>query len=640
MKYTHSLRFKISRLSVIPLLTVAFLFICISFFISNKLVKDNTISVIESVEQTTDGFINEWCETTLGFAKSYANNIPDGIITAMKSGDAQTIADLSKLSFEATNCDGMTFTDMEGNALCRVTNPAKFGDNIKSSLAIADAMEGKSVVYPYPTSNNGFSVAAGTPIYENDTQIGVLFLSKRLDKDEFIDKLKAMTFCEIELYQKDVLVKSSLCDIDENNAVTLDSDTWQKVYSGKSIDADAKIDGKNAMVRYIPIYGKNNEVVGAVKAQFILVSTTWVTILWIIFIIAAIVIYTPISITNITSFVKPIKKLTDSAEQLAIGNINTDLAHDRDDELGILQESFIKISDIMKSQAEILDQVAHGNLNVTYSARSNVDTVGLSLAAMISNNREIISEISDATTQVSSASGHVSNDSQILANGAAEQSDAIKKISDGMADIGDKSRENVELAHNATKLSDESRELMSTSIENMSSLVGAMNDISKASESISKVIKVIDDIAFQTNILALNAAVEAARAGAAGKGFAVVAEEVRNLAAKSAEAAKETSSIIESNITMVKLGNSIVEKSNESLGLLAENSEKINGIVTVIADSSSNQNILLSDLNKSVEMVADVIETNSSTAESSAAASEELSSQAAILHDLVSRYQL
>jgi methyl-accepting chemotaxis protein len=252
----------------------------------------------------------------------------------------------------------------------------------------------------------------------------------------------------------------------------------------------------------------------------------------------------------------------------------------------------------------------------------------------------IITEIREISEQVSAGSEQVSNGAQTLAQGATEQASSVEQLSNTISEIARQINESAAEAEHARALTLESGTIIESSEEAMRQVSDAMDEIRNTSRNISKVIKAIDDIAFQTNILALNAAVEAARAGSAGKGFAVVADEVRNLSQKSAEAAKNTTVLIESSIDAVEKGGNLVGKASEDFKQVAEKSGSVNAIVEQLAERFQQQADGVNQISVSIEQVSNVVQMNSATSEESAAASEELSSKANVLKELAAQFKL
>ncbi len=240
--------------------------------------------------------------------------------------------------------------------------------------------------------------------------------------------------------------------------------------------------------------------------------------------------------------------LSEAAREIAMGNANITLKKLKDDEFGAVVDEFQKIVDNIKYQGEISEKIAAGDLTVEVKPKSSKDVLGNALEDMVKENHKMLSDIRESTMQVTVGAEQVSDASQALAQGATQQASATEEITASMNEIAERTKVNVEQINEANDLVENMGKEAITINDSMSEMMGAMTDINEASENISKIIKVIDDIAFQTNILALNAAVEAARAGIHGKGFAVVAEEVRNLAGKSASAASETADMIEDSI--------------------------------------------------------------------------------------------
>ncbi len=328
----------------------------------------------------------------------------------------------------------------------------------------------------------------------------------------------------------------------------------------------------------------------------------------------------------------------DTSQKFQITDTNKEQSSNN--EIQRLRVGINRLVDGLREREEVALAIAEGDLTRKVVPLSDQDSLGIALQTMVTQLNEVLSEVQTAAGQIDDGSHQVSDTAQQLSQGATESAASLEEISSSMNEIASQSQQSAANANQASELARGAQSSAQIGSQRMAEMITAMNEINAAGESINKIIKVIDEIAFQTNLLALNAAVEAARAGQHGKGFAVVAEEVRNLAARSAKAARETAELIEGSVEKTANGTQIAEGTAAALEEIVSAVVKVNDLIAEIAAAGSEQAQGISQINTGLGQIDLAVQQSTATAEESAAAAEELSSQSEHLRHMLSRFTL
>lgn len=349
---------------------------------------------------------------------------------------------------------------------------------------------------------------------------------------------------------------------------------------------------------------------------------------------------------TLDAIIDPIQAASATLNELAEGNLKITMDGDFKGQHGKIKHDMNQTIEFLRAYVEeithTLEEMSRGNfdLEITNLYCGDFLAIKKALNQIAASLSTTLYDINVAASQVDIGAQQISDSGQALSHGTTEQASSIQELTASIEEVAAETKRNAQNANEANELAINVRSNAEVGNSQMVKMVAAMSEINDSSHNISKIIKVIDDIAFQTNILALNAAVEAARAGQHGKGFAVVAEEVRTLAARSAEAAKETTGLIEGSIDKVEVGTKIADETALGLAEILKQIEKVTDLVGRIARASNDQASEIAQINQGIEAVSQVVQTNSATAEQSAAASEELSGQAEMLKQMVDAFKL
>ncbi|MBF0527724.1 MAG: HAMP domain-containing protein [Deltaproteobacteria bacterium] len=354
----------------------------------------------------------------------------------------------------------------------------------------------------------------------------------------------------------------------------------------------------------------------------------------------ALIICIAIAMIINSSITKPITRTVNMIEEMSRGRLDSRLNMKQGDEIGQMAKSMDQFAETLQNEVVMsLQMLAACDLTFKANPYDQHDTIGNALLKTGNELNLMIGNISLATEHIAAGAEQVAGSSQELSQGATESAASLEQITSSMTELASQTKANAENAAQANNLSLSAKNAALNGSKQMTEMTAAMKNINDSSREIAKIIKAIDDIAFQTNLLALNAAVEAARAGKHGKGFAVVAQEVRNLAGRSAKAARETAELIEDSMKRVENGSGIMAKTAAALTEIVDGATKVADLVGEIAAASNEQARGINQINQGLTQIERVTHQNTANSEQTASAAEELSSQAVHLREIVAKFK-
>ena len=652
----HSLGLKISLAVSILIAAIIVLVVLIVSIQTEALISSLTESEARTANQTFSKALQDYEDAAAFRAQliSFSADLIDGMV------DGNFLLVDRALSRNGEGFDEIIVTDMSGTVIRR-SNSDKQGDSIIYQKSIAAALATDQIQSTIEVgADGGLFVRGAAPVKDKfGNLIGVVSCSHDLSLPKYVDEIQRLTNCEVSIFHGDERISTTILD-DQGERVVgtrMFPEVAETVLErGEVYSARIILYGMDYESNYSPLV-IDGEILGALSVGVHIEDTLTAQaalIRWVIMaaVLAGVCGVVFVFVTSMSLVGRPLKKIAAFAKKIAAGELgisseteSTIDVHSHD-EVGSLardlEQSYNQLRGYIGEIKEKMQGLAEGDLTTesVYDFNGDFTLIKVSINEIIGNLNRTMTEINVVSTQVAEGSAQIASGSGTLAQGTANQAAAIEELSASIVVMSEKIKSTADLANNSAELAKTMQANAESGSAQMNEMMSAVDEISEASINIRQVIKTIDDIAFQTNILALNASIEAARAGVHGKGFAVVAEEVRNLAVKSAESAKNTGALIANSIEKAELGARIASETKESISEIIGGIDESSRIAGEIAMSSGEQAYGIEQINKGIDQVSQVVMQNSITARDSADSSAKMSEQSSLLKKLIQQFRL
>ncbi|MBD5080920.1 MAG: methyl-accepting chemotaxis protein [Ruminococcaceae bacterium] len=553
------------------------------------------------------------------------------VVTVEGAAEAQEIWD----SLDHYESDFAAFYDASGNIFWKTDN-YKLG-----SFSVSKGRNGYSGLVDDSTA--GLTMQYTQAIVSEGTVIGTAVVGRSLTESAWLDQVKSEISTEVTVFNGKTRCATTVVNASGDRAVGTDMSAEVAaavIEKGDNYQGTADILGQKHYVCYEPVKDIDGNIVGALfagysSAQSDSLKYSMIITSIIVAVVVAGIALIIISVISIKAILVPIKEAEKLADSMSKGNLSDPDPDYRfaNDELGdfVRKLEFTKktLNEYISDINHVLTEMSVGN----FTAEPRIEYIGdfksinTAFYEIERSLREIIGSIGQSSKDVMMGSQQIAEGSKGLADGTTKQAAAIQELSASLNEIAEKVESSAANATEASSVSRQSSEKIKYQNGEIENMLDAMNEIKERSDKIKNIIKAIDDIAFQTNILALNAAVEAARAGEAGKGFSVVADEVRTLAAKSAESAQQTGTLITATIEAVDKGTEIANTTAEIMKEVIELSARTDAYISDISMAMEEEASSIDQVKVGIEQISTVVQQNSATAEETAASCAELSNQ-------------